>query len=111
VEVEFPFMRYTGYGRALTRKLTFAKDDILEIEERELAKVRFLEQTTDFPARPGDQCAVCVFRDTSCPVPVEALTDEPDSIARKFLYERVQQEIRRDRIKDFVALYGWSGEL
>jgi hypothetical protein len=111
VEVHFPFMRYTAYGRALTRRLVFTKDDILQIEEQELAKVRFIEQTSDFPARPGDHCANCAFRDTACPVPFEAVTDEPASVARRFLYERVQQEQRRERIRDFVGLYGWTGEL
>ena len=111
VDVEFPFIRYTDFGRALTRRLTFTKDDILQIEEQEIAKIRFIEQTEEFPARPGAHCATCVYRHTSCPVPTESATEDPVAIARRYLFEKVLQDERRDAVKDAVALYGWSGEL
>jgi hypothetical protein len=111
VEVEFPFIRYTNYGKALTRKLAFSAEDLDFIEEQELAKVRFIEETTDFPARPGDHCMACAYRTTSCPVATEVVTDDPPSLARKFVFQRVEQEELRDRIKSAVAEHGWSGEL
>lgn len=111
VEVVFPFIRYCAFGKVATRKLVFYKDDILQIEEQELAKIRYIEATTEFAARPGDHCASCAFRDTSCPVMVEEIVDDPEVIARKFLYQRVQQELMRDRLKEYVGLYGWTGEL
>lgn len=111
VEVEFPFIRYTNYGKALTRKLAFSAEDLDIIEEQELAKVRFIEETTSFPARPSDHCTACSYRTTSCPVATEVVTDDPASIARKFVFQRVQQEEFRDRIKEYVAQFGWSGEI
>jgi hypothetical protein len=111
VEVTFSFMRFVKYGKALTRRLIFTREDMAAIEEQEIAKIRLIEGMTDFPARPGDQCKSCVFRETACPVPTEILTDDPAAIARKYLYGEVQQEIFRDRIKENVAQYGWEGEM
>lgn len=110
VDVEFPFIRYTAFGHALTRTLTFTRDHILAIEEQELAKIRFIEQTHDFPPRPGSHCSTCVYRHTACPVPM-TVSVNPAAIARRFLFERVLQDERREQIKDAVALGGWSGEL
>ncbi|HMJ81707.1 MAG TPA: PD-(D/E)XK nuclease family protein [Vicinamibacterales bacterium] len=111
VDVRYIFARYTAYGRALTRTLTFTRDAILEIEEQEMAKIGLIEGTTDFPAIPGDKCSMCSYRNTACPLAVEAVTDDIVDVAKRFIFERVRQEERRERVKEVVAGGGWTGEL
>lgn len=111
VRVDFVFMRYVAYGKPLIRSLTFSKEECLETQELQLAKSRYIEATQDFIATPGDHCANCAFRDTSCPVINERVDEDPGAIMRRFLLDRVRQEERRARLKEFVAEYGYAGEL
>lgn len=111
IEVTFSFMRFVKYGKALTRRLIFTREDMAFVEEQELAKINLIEKMTDFPARPGDQCKSCVYRETSCPIPTDLVTEDPASIARKYLFGEAQQEMLRERIKENIAQYGWDGEM
>lgn len=111
VRVEFLFLRYVAHGRVLTRSLTFAKADILAIQEAMLARAGFIEATKEFPATPGDHCESCAFRETACPVRNQLELTDPGSVMRSFLYERVQQEDRRERLKEYVAEHGYDGEM
>jgi len=111
VRVEFLFMRHVRFGRILTRPLTFHKEEILQTQELTLAKAQYIETTDDFAPRPGDHCANCDFRETACPLRGEIELTDAGALARKFLYDAVQQDKRREHLKELVAEHGFDGIL
>lgn len=111
VEVEFVFARYCAYGKPLTRTLVFNTTEIDETQDLLLAKAKFIENTEEFRAKPGDHCNLCSFRETACPVRSQISLQDPGDRMRKYLFLKVETENLREQLKDDVAEYGYSGEL
>ena len=111
VRVDFIFMRHVAYGKPLTRSLTFHKDEILETQDLTLQKARLVEALSEFPATAGDHCASCAWRETACPIREARQDDDPADIMRRYLYGRVVVEALRERLKEFIAEYGFEGAL
>lgn len=111
VRVEFLFMRHVRFGKVLTRTLEFQKDRILETQELTLSKAQFIETTEEFETKPGDHCANCQFRETSCPLAGAIEITDAGTLMRKWLYERVEQHQRYEQLKDLVARFGFDGIL
>lgn len=118
VRVDFVFARHIFHGKPLVRSLSFTKDRILETQDLVAAECKHIEDTVDFPAMPGDHCIACAYRDTACPIrqqrddaapefTVEAATET----MRMFIYQQVLQTERRTRLKEFVAEFGYEGQL
>lgn len=109
IEVEFLFMRWIRFGKIMKRTIVFTPSDVFSTEELLESKMTHIEAAQLFMPVSGDHCSMCNFRTTSCPIKNRIELRDPEDIMRKYLYEQVNQEERREILKAHVAEYGFDG--
>lgn len=103
VEFRFKFVRW-----GVVRTLLFNRDEIDTFGELFMRRIRFIEETQDFAATPGDHCRLCPFLNGACPVPQETAryAESPEALAKRYLYDEATREERRDVLKTIADANG-----
>jgi hypothetical protein len=96
VQFRFKFVRW-----GVTRVITITREDIDRYAEMFLARVRFIEATTEFPATPGEHCRMCPFLGGACPIEKETAKYQRDieRVAARFVYDEAARETVRETLK------------